>query len=198
MPATTPNRGYPYPLPADPVDIPGDICALADAVNADLGVLEAMAVARPIAQIRSSQPQAVPKSVAVGGFLPDTPLVFDSVDVDTGGFSRITTQPSYLTLPVGPAYWMWAAVRFPEFTNAAGEPSVLFRITSVDVTEVFVDFECYPVDGTILSRVHTIGGLVIPTATDDTFQVGVLHNSDTATEVFSEAVFGVLEIRPVA
>jgi hypothetical protein len=33
MPATTPNMGLPYPLPADPIDTAGDIQRLADSID---------------------------------------------------------------------------------------------------------------------------------------------------------------------
>jgi hypothetical protein len=35
VPGTTTNRGYPYPLGADPIDIAGDIKKLADAIDLD-------------------------------------------------------------------------------------------------------------------------------------------------------------------
>lgn len=198
MPATTPNRGYPYPLPADPVDVPGDICRLAQAVNNDLLTVQGMVQAKPMAQMRSSQPQAVPTAVAVPGTIPLTPLVFDSVDFDSGGYTNITTQPTLLTLTVGPAYWVWATVRFPQFTKAPTEPSVTFRVTSNDATPLFVDNEMFQIDGTVFNRTHTIGGLYIPTAGDESIQALVAHNSDNPTEVFTEASFGVMQIRPVA
>lgn len=195
---TTPNRGYPYPAPTDTPDVPRDICALADAVNADLLTVAAQASAKPIVQVRASQPQVVPKAAVVPGTVPDTPLVFDSVDVDTGGFSALATKPTLLTLPVGPAYWVWATVRFPGYTNATDDPCIFFRIVSVDMTPVFIDNEVYTVDNTVLSRVHTIGGLFIPTSGDEEIQARVNHNSDAATQVFTEATFGAIEIRPVA
>jgi hypothetical protein len=40
MPGTTPNRGYPYPLGVDPIDVAMDIKRLADAVDADSQVIE--------------------------------------------------------------------------------------------------------------------------------------------------------------
>jgi len=39
MPGQTPNRAYPYPLDADPVDVALDIKKLADAVDADTNTL---------------------------------------------------------------------------------------------------------------------------------------------------------------
>lgn len=36
MPATTPLRGYPYPLDTDPIDVAGDIKDLADAIDVDM------------------------------------------------------------------------------------------------------------------------------------------------------------------
>ena len=36
MPATTPNRNYPYPVDADTIDVTGDIQRLAEAVDLDI------------------------------------------------------------------------------------------------------------------------------------------------------------------
>lgn len=37
MPATTPNRKYPYPVPGDSIDVPRDIKALALAIDGEVG-----------------------------------------------------------------------------------------------------------------------------------------------------------------
>lgn len=37
MPANTPTRGLPYPLPADSINVPRDVQALADAIDLNLG-----------------------------------------------------------------------------------------------------------------------------------------------------------------
>jgi hypothetical protein len=41
MPATTPNRAYPYPLPADSINVPRDIEALARAIDTDTAAVAA-------------------------------------------------------------------------------------------------------------------------------------------------------------
>ena len=48
MPST--SRGYPYPAGSDDVDIPGDIQALADAVNTDVGTLATTTPSAPVLQ----------------------------------------------------------------------------------------------------------------------------------------------------
>lgn len=40
MPGATPNRGYPYPLGADPINIAGDIQSLASALDADVAEVD--------------------------------------------------------------------------------------------------------------------------------------------------------------
>lgn len=195
MPATTPFRGYPYPVPGDPVNVPGDLQALAEAIDDDLEAVSAMIAARPSAQMRSSQAQSVAPLTLSGGTLQLAALRFDSVDFDTGGFTSITTQPTLLTLTVGRVYWVWATVQFPAFDNTTEDESVLFRITSTDLTQAFVDLEAFQSDTPMLSRVHTIGGMYIPTAGDEQLQVNVAHNSDTGAKSFTNASFGVMEIR---
>lgn len=52
MPTTTPNRGYPYPVDGDPIDIAGDIGDLAIAIDLDFGaVLPGGAVTLTIAAV---------------------------------------------------------------------------------------------------------------------------------------------------
>ena len=48
MPST--SRGYPYPSGSDDVDIPGDMQALADAVNTDVGAIAATTPSAPVLQ----------------------------------------------------------------------------------------------------------------------------------------------------
>lgn len=81
MPGSTVNRGYPYSLPADPVDIPGDIQALAEAVDADLCTLTASIPLRPALRIRGTN------AVVASTFLPlntGEELSFDTEDFNTG------------------------------------------------------------------------------------------------------------------
>jgi len=54
MPGATPNRAYPYPVPADTTDIPGDIQRLAEAVDADLCDLTANIPLRPAVRLRGT------------------------------------------------------------------------------------------------------------------------------------------------
>lgn len=81
MPGSTANRAYPYPVPADPTDIPGDIQALAEAVDADLCNLTANIPLRPALRIRGTN------AVVCSTFLPlntGEELPFDTVDFNTG------------------------------------------------------------------------------------------------------------------
>lgn len=81
MPGSTVNRGYPYPLPADPTDIPGDIQDLAEAVDTDLCVLTESIPVRPALRIRGTS------SIAASTFAPlntGEEMPFDIEDFDTG------------------------------------------------------------------------------------------------------------------
>lgn len=81
MPATTPNRAYPYPLPADPTDIPGDLQRLAEAIDTDLCDLTANIPARPAIRIRGTE------AIAASTFDPlntGEELPFDTIDFTTG------------------------------------------------------------------------------------------------------------------
>lgn len=81
MPGSTANRAYPYPVPADPVDIPDDIQDLAEAVDADLCDLTASIPLRPAIRIRGTN------AIACSTFLPlnaGEELPFDTIDFNTG------------------------------------------------------------------------------------------------------------------
>lgn len=81
MPATTPNRGYPYPVAADPVDIPGDLQRFAEAVDADLAALTASIPIRPAVRLRGTGTQTV---TTVPVLNPTPGLLFDVEDFNTG------------------------------------------------------------------------------------------------------------------
>lgn len=81
MPGSTANRAYPYSLPADPTDIPGDIQALAEAVDTDLCELTADIPVRPALRIRGTS------SIAASTFAPlntGEEMPFDIEDFNTG------------------------------------------------------------------------------------------------------------------
>lgn len=81
MPGTTPNRLYPYPVPADTTDIPGDLQRLAEAVDADLCDLTANIPVRPALRIRGTD------AIAASTFDPlntGEELPFDTIDFNTG------------------------------------------------------------------------------------------------------------------
>lgn len=88
MPGTTPNRLYPYPVPADPTDIPGDIQRLAEAVDADLCDLTANIPVRPAMRLRGTD------AIAASTFDPlntGEELPFDTIDFNTGIFFTVAT-----------------------------------------------------------------------------------------------------------
>lgn len=82
MPANTPNRGYPYSLPADAVDIPGDIQRLAEAIDTDLATLTATIPTRPAMRLRGTDAFLTSTDTAVVG--DGTSLPFDTEDFNTG------------------------------------------------------------------------------------------------------------------
>lgn len=89
---TTPNRAYPYPAPADPVDIPGDMQALAEAIDNDLETIAPLTSTRPFVSIATFEEQNVPAGV-------ETILEFDQVEFDNGPYSSIAVRPDRLILP---------------------------------------------------------------------------------------------------
>lgn len=195
MPATTPNRLYPYPVPSDPVDVPGDIQRLAESICADLQTVESMIRPRPIVQLRSSQPQLIGISTTTS--VNYSALRFDTVDIDTGGFSNVTTQPTLINLIAGRVYWVWATVRFGFFFNGGlNDTGVSFQITSLSTGPTVADKELFHTLGPMPSTVHSIGAMYLPSAGTETIQAVVAHDSAAEAPAFSEASFGAVEIRP--
>lgn len=106
MPGTTPNRGYPYPLPADPFDPAGDIQRLAEAIDLDVLALDNTIVQRPIAVVSSRVSQTFPADVI-------TECEFDFLDIDTAGITNLSVQPTRLT-PTSAGLWLaWATFADP-------------------------------------------------------------------------------------
>ena len=85
MPATTPNRSYPYPVPADRVDIPGDIQRLAESVDSDLCTLTQTIPVRPALRLRGTDTSAVFTHPADP--FPGAAVHFDIEDFRTPGIS---------------------------------------------------------------------------------------------------------------
>lgn len=98
MPAFTPNRGYPYSIPADPTDVPGAIQALAEAIDTDIASIRAAFPRRPAAQISSTAPQVT------GGLGVNTVLTFDRIDFDTGVITSDLWRSGWLN--PGPGVWL--------------------------------------------------------------------------------------------
>lgn len=82
MPAFTPNRNYPYPVPADPVDVPGDLQRLAEAIDLDVAGLTSSIPLRPALRLRGTDAFLTSTDTAVVG--DGTSLPLDIEDFNTG------------------------------------------------------------------------------------------------------------------
>lgn len=107
MPGFTPNRNYPYPLSSDPADAPGQLQALAEAINDDLATVEAQVQERPFAQVRATVPQSLP-SVGV-----QTTVVFDYQDFDNDDMANLSDTPGALTINTPGIYFVFLQVQWP-------------------------------------------------------------------------------------
>lgn len=79
MPATTPNRFYPYPLPADPTDIPGDMQRLAEAIDDDVCALTDAVTGRPVSKFRGTEAFAS-LTTSLGSSVGTVRLPWDTTD----------------------------------------------------------------------------------------------------------------------
>lgn len=182
MPATTPNRLYPYPVAGDPVDIPGDIQRLAEAIDDDLTTVGADIVPRPFAQISSSTIQAAAARGAAGSIN----LTFDTVDYDNFGMTNIVGDQAQIILPDTDFWWVYAEVEIPQVnsTPAVADPSIVidlfnttrtFRINICDITD---DNQ----QGGIPAHVMHVSGVIQQaSAANRIIELLADHRSDVAT-----------------
>jgi hypothetical protein len=131
MPATTPNRGYPYSIAADPVDIPGDLQRLAEAIDTDVSALTASIPLRPAIRFRGTE------AIAAVTFQPLNPgedLPFDIVDFDTGLPYLISGDHITIRPQLAGFYYMIATVAIPRPTSGASRNGLGVRIRKNTIT----------------------------------------------------------------
>jgi hypothetical protein len=162
MPGTTPNRGYPYSLPADPFDVPAAIEALARAVDTDMQDLMDATVRRPFAKVSATSPtpQIFPADVV-------TAARFDFVDVDSDGMTNLAQQPTRITPTSAGLYFIWGSIVRSDFSGSAGATDwyIFQNETALDRT----NFHNSP--GHSSSTQITIGSMAFADGVDDYFSV---------------------------
>lgn len=123
MPLTTPNRLYPYPIPLDPTDIPGDMQRLAEAIDDDVCALQAALTGRPVARFRGTGSYASPSPTHPVNS-PPTPYTdrvpFDTEDFNTANVTMLSADVGQrLIWPQEPGfYFALATVAVPPLTVA--------------------------------------------------------------------------------
>lgn len=123
MPATTPNRLYPYPLPADPTDVPGDLQRLAEAIDDDVCSIRSGLGGRPVARFRGTGTFASPSTSAPLSPPPSDTFYrvpFDTEDFNTAGLVMQSQEiGNRLIFPTQVGfYWVTATVYVPPLTVA--------------------------------------------------------------------------------
>ncbi|HKY45028.1 MAG TPA: hypothetical protein VJM50_18200 [Pyrinomonadaceae bacterium] len=124
MPATTPNRLYPYPLGGDPTDVPGDLQRLAEAIDDDVCALQNGLTGRPVARFRGTGPYVSESTARANVNAPATPyedrIPFNVTDFNTANV--IMTSPDVgqrLIFPDDPGfYFALVTLYVPVFTIA--------------------------------------------------------------------------------
>lgn len=129
MPANTPNRGYPYPLPADPVNIPGDLQSLAEDIDDDItaNLAPATTVPRAMGIMRSSGSQTIQPNI-------ETSLAFQIQLKDTDNMVNTVQSPTALMINTAGFYMFHVLITAPvtNWTN------LVLRMRLNSTTEVFV------------------------------------------------------------
>lgn len=131
MPLTTPNRLYPYPIPADPTDVPGDLQRLAEAIDDDVCALQEGLTGRPVARFRGTAPFTSESTARPNVNAPATPyddrIPFDTTDFNTANVIMTSTDVGQrLIFPDDPGfYFALVTVNVPVFTIAGATISYM-------------------------------------------------------------------------
>lgn len=109
MPANTP-RGYPYPLPADPADIPQSLEDLALAVDLDAEAVSQTIGRRPAFRLAGTSPVSLPLFVPSPSAIDTGVLSFDRVDMNVGGALAPLDGSATRIMPALPGFWWVQAI----------------------------------------------------------------------------------------
>lgn len=166
MPANTPNRGYTYPLPADPVNIPGDLEEFATDVDNDveLNLAPIFQQTRVMGDMRST----VIQTFQTGQTLP---LRFDVEMRDTDDMVDVVNSPTLLTVNTAGFYVFHVSVSVPD-TNWS---NLVLRMMFNSTTEVYVCDQEFRSGAQ--SRFHITASWMYPMTVGDTMSVTLQHNS---------------------
>jgi hypothetical protein len=141
MPSTTVNRSYPYPVPTDPTDVPGDLQRLAEAVDDDVCALQNGLTGRPVARFRGTGAFTSESTARANVNAPATPyddrIPFNVTDFNTANV--IMTSPDVgqrLIFPDDPGfYFALVTVYVPVFTIAGATVNFMaVQIRKADYT----------------------------------------------------------------
>ncbi|RYJ26490.1 hypothetical protein CU044_3783 [Streptomyces sp. L-9-10] len=175
MPATTP-RGYPYPVPTDPADVPQAMQDLASAVDTDVQTVYNGISARP--SVKAVGQTVAKYTNVVSGSLRGLP--FEYFDFNVGGavagngfsqqnsFKVIVQGGFYRVIPQKPGFWMaFGAASFPKPAGgvaAIHTAIVLLLNDSTIVSRSGINGNTLAADGT--AQLVTSGGALCNGTTD--------------------------------
>lgn len=164
MPAFT-SRGYPYPVPADPVDIPGNLEDLATAVDNDveLNLAPVVSIPRALGHMRSAAVQTITSNV-------ETPLNYQLQYNDTDQMVDIINAPTLMTARTAGFYMFHVLVRVP-ITNWT---NLVLRMKLNSLTEIFVSDQEFTTGAQ--STIDYTAVWMHPMAAGDTMMVTISSN----------------------
>jgi hypothetical protein len=180
MPGATPNRAYPYPLPADPVNVPADIQALAEAVDNDVQAnLESVTnINRVFGHMGSSGVQTVQSGT-------ETPLNYQIQYLDNDNMVNVVSAPTQLSINTAGFYMFHTLVTVPvtNWTN------LVLRMKLNTTTEVFNCDQEF--QSGAQSRFEYTAVWMYPMTVGDTMSVTIQHNGTGPLWVLNRQLFGV-------
>ncbi|WP_326811617.1 hypothetical protein [Streptomyces scopuliridis] len=172
MPATTP-RGYPYPVPTDPADVPQAMQDLASAVDTDVQTVYNGISARP--SVKAVGQTVAKYNNVVSGSLRGLPFEYFDFNVGAAiagnGFNQqqsIVTGSFYRVIPKLPGFWMaFGAASFPKTAGGVAPINtsiVLLLNDSTIVSRSGINGNTLAADGT--AQLVTAGGAFCNGTTD--------------------------------
>ena len=211
MPATTPNRLYPYPLPGDPTDVPGDLQRLAEAIDDDVCALQSGFSARPVARFRGTGTYASPTPAFPVNSPPNiftARVPFDTVDFNTANITMADQGVgNRLLFPEDPGFYFGLATVYVPVNTVAGTTVTFMglQIRRGDITNPTLGASVrlagassnVPVDAYDRNvRVQVVGTGAFMNGSTDAFSIEwrVDTTPDTASYVINERTFTVFKM----
>jgi hypothetical protein len=133
MPGFTPNFTFPYPLPADPADVPTALKDLAESIDFNLGQLENLLKPRTMAQFRGTVPNTLSGTAIAGS------LTWQLTDFNTVGSAFVPNGAVTAVQPIVDASTNAITVNHDGFWWIFGSAQAQSQVVAANIDELGVE-----------------------------------------------------------